>query len=278
MTTMTMMMMGRQHTFQGHGDEDDDDHDDDHRRRSGKLILVRNHEPAAGTPYLQNRPDITYASDGAGGTTNLIFDARKGKWLRAWSTLAGTIRNCAGGVTPWGTWITNEETPIVGHGWNFEVGPTAGNPKPIVSMGRFSHEANMCDPATGYVYETEDSDLCGFYKFVPHRRGRLHSGGRLYMLRVRNEPNADLGVTHPIGTSWKVDWVRIDDPLAADDFVLRAGRGERRSEVPPVGGRLVGRSHGLTSFQPTAAPPSSREPGRQREKARCSSTTRVVNG
>ena len=50
-------------------------------------------------------------------------------------------------------------------------------------MGRFSHEANMCDPATGYVYETEDSDLCGFYKFVPNRRGRLHSGGRLYMLR-----------------------------------------------------------------------------------------------
>ena len=81
-------------------------------------------------------------------------------------------------------------------------------------MGRFSHEANMCDPATGYVYQTEDSDLCGFYKFVPNRRGRLHSGGRLYMLRLRNEPNADLGVTYPIGKSWKVDWVRIDDPLA----------------------------------------------------------------
>ena len=100
------------------GDDDDDDRqwDDDRWNRSGKLVLVRNHEPAQGAPYLANRPDITFAADGAGGTTNLIFDARQGKWLRAWSTLAGTIRNCAGGVTPWGTWITNEETTIVGHG------------------------------------------------------------------------------------------------------------------------------------------------------------------
>jgi len=199
-----------------HGDDDDDDKqwDDDRWNRSGKLVLVRNHEPGQGTPYLANRPDITFAADGAGGTTNLVFDARNGKWLRSWSSLAGTIRNCAGGVTPWGTWITCEETTLVGHGWSFEVGALKGNPKPIVSMGRFSHEANMVDPATGYVYETEDADLCGFFKFVPNRRGRLHSGGRLYMLRVRNEPNADLGVTHPVGTSWKVDWVRIDDPLA----------------------------------------------------------------
>ena len=110
-------------------------------------MLVRNHEPAAGTPYVLNRPEITYAADGGGGTTNLVFDARRGRWLAAYSTLAGTIRNCAGGVTPWGTWITSEETTDPGHGWNFEVGVEAGDPTPLVDMGRFSHEAVMVDPA-----------------------------------------------------------------------------------------------------------------------------------
>jgi uncharacterized protein len=63
----------------------------------------------------------------------------------------------------------------------------------------------MVDPRTGYVYETEDSDDCGFYKFVPDRRGRLAGGGKLYMLKVRHETNADLGVFHPVGTKWKVE-------------------------------------------------------------------------
>ncbi len=76
---------------------------------SGHLILVRNHEGGSGGPYVE-KPSITYADDGDGGTTNLIFDARQGRWMKDWSSLAGTIRNCAGGVTPWGTWISGEET------------------------------------------------------------------------------------------------------------------------------------------------------------------------
>ena len=76
-------------------------------------------------------------------------------------------------MTPWGTWITCEETVDAGHGWNFDVGPLIGDPQPLFDMGRFSHEALMVDPSTGYVYQTEDSGDCGFYKFVPFTCSKL---------------------------------------------------------------------------------------------------------
>jgi len=159
---------------------------------SGRLILVRNHEGAAGRPYL-DKPSITYMADGAGGTTNIVFDTKHGRWAKAWSTLAGTVRNCAGGVTPWRSWITGEETVGLGHGYAFDVDAQKGDRRPVVAMGRFSHEAMMVDPASGYVYETENATPSGFYKFIPNTFGKLHDGGRLYMLKVKNQPNFDFG-------------------------------------------------------------------------------------
>jgi secreted PhoX family phosphatase len=194
----------------------------DQRGHSGKIVLVRNHEGGNGVPYLA-KPEIIYAPDGAGGTTNITFDTRHGKWGKAWSSLAGTVRNCAGGVTPWGSWITCEETTGAGHGWNFEVDGRSGNPEPLKDMGRFSHEALMVDPHTGFVYETEDAGNAGFYKFVPNKYGRLDRGGDLYILKVKGQPNANLGGGFALGTKWDVQWERIDDPFATTKSVYQQG-------------------------------------------------------
>jgi secreted PhoX family phosphatase len=188
------------------------------------VVLVRNHESSLGDPFVA-RPEITFSAKAAGGTTNLRFDTKAGRWLGAYSSLAGTVRNCAGGVTPWGTWLTCEETDGNGHGWCFDVGAEHGNPTPLRDMGRFSHEAVMVDPRTGIVYETEDAgDRSGFYRFTPNVPNDPTQGGALHMMRVRRVPNADLGVGYPIGTTWDVDWVRIDDPAATQQSTFHQGR------------------------------------------------------
>lgn len=192
------------------------------------IVLVRNHEvDGLIAPYV-NRPSITYAA-GGGGTTNLIFDQRRGRFLKSWSSLAGTIRNCAGGVTPWGTWITGEETTLSNaagsHGWSFDVGAQGGDPTPIRDMGRFSHEAMMVDPNTDWVYETEDNGTnSGFYRYVPNVRQQLKQGGDLYMLKVKNTSSIHLGSASVVGTTWDVEWVRIGDPAAATQSVYNQGR------------------------------------------------------
>ena len=147
----------------------------------GRYRLVRNHEdrnnPNAGTTARQ--AGKSYDMNAGGGTTTLVVNPFTRQLERDFVSLSGTIVNCAGGVTPWQSWITCEETNagtssgwLKQHGYAFDV-PVMANGQveavAIPSMGRFSHEAVAVDPATGIVYETEDNgNNSGFYRFIPN--------------------------------------------------------------------------------------------------------------
>jgi secreted PhoX family phosphatase len=118
-------------------------------RYDDKVHIVRNHERGAGPAFTAP----AYNPEAGGGTTTMVFDPDAGQWLESYGSLGGTIRNCAGGPTPWNTWLTCEETfsTTAGkrHGYIFEVASEGkGNPQPYTAMGRFNHEAVAGSTAT----------------------------------------------------------------------------------------------------------------------------------
>ena len=226
----------------------------------GRVVLVRNHELRSGSREAGAFGDDNEAlgklpkedlydwghgeMPGLGGTTTVVYNAQTGAVEREFLSLAGTAVNCAGGPTPWHSWVSCEETsqridePIEkDHGYNFEVPATTkirrAAPVPLKAMGRFRHEAIAVDPRSGIVYQTEDTgssllyndigssliysdfgssliysdtDYSLIYRFIPDAPGKL-TAGRLQALAVIDHPSLDT-------RNWEKVLVRPSEPLA----------------------------------------------------------------
>lgn len=182
---------------------------------ASKCILIRNHELASvgeeasafvGQAKLAKQTkgiayDFYKGLPVNGGTTSLIYSHRSQQIERSHLSLVGTARNCSGGATPWGSWLTCEES-LVGkphgygreHGYIFEVPSSAKGligATPLRDMGRFMHEAAAVDSSTGIVYLSEDDAKGLFYRFIPNTPGELLAGGRLQALAIRGWPGAN---------------------------------------------------------------------------------------
>ncbi len=200
---------------------------------NGYVRLIRNHEmrDSAATSVPLGDPARSYDTRAGGGTTSLEVEPGGDRRVRAeFVSLSGTQVNCAGGPTPWGSWVTSEETTegeaqgrTRDHGYNFEVAVAATDevdPVPLRAMGRFVHEAVAVDPSTGLIFETEDFSFdpsrgrpgSGFYRFIPAVHGQLALGGRLQMLAIKGKPNYNTIAGQRPGKPLPVEWVDIDDP------------------------------------------------------------------
>ncbi|MEP9384510.1 alkaline phosphatase PhoX [Nocardioides cheoyonin] len=165
--------------------------------KRGRYTLIQNHELGAGSALGVPHRDGTVYDPGAvdaGGCTVITTDA-SGRNLGEFVGISGTSTNCAGGPTPWGTWLTCEETETkageswsgngksgtyaLDHGYVFEVFADGRKlPKPIKAFGRYAHEALAIDPDLRHVYLSEDASGPNglFYRWEAPRGVRLGAG------------------------------------------------------------------------------------------------------
>jgi hypothetical protein len=214
----------------------------------GKVALIRNHELKPN--HLLSQPEsmqklkseLAYDTsvDGIalpGGTSTIIYNMATQQVERQYLSLIGTIRNCSGGITPWGSWLSCEESVATAdantqqdHGYIFEV-PANGNGLtpaiPLKEMGRFNHEAACVDPETGIVYLTEDRGDSLFYRFIPNVYGKLSKGGKLQALSIKGMPKFDSRNWNKsdmtVNQWFDAEWITLDEPESPKDDLRKRG-------------------------------------------------------
>jgi uncharacterized protein len=233
-------------------------------------ILVRNHEiNPDGEAVVSATEAQKYDKLSQGGTTTIVLDNNR-QAIEQYVSLAGTNRNCSGGTTTWGSWISCEEDvaiPIANkanndktsnnkkgdrkknksdakavsrkHGYNFEV--FAGKPLtasvPLIAMGRFRHEAIATDPNTGIIYQTEDQQDSCIYRFIPKVKNELASGGILEALVIKGMLKAETALNFPQNEPKSVEWVKMEDVDPEGDTL--------RQEAQSKGAAIFRRGEGM---------------------------------
>lgn len=224
----------------------------------GALILMRNHELNPGqweqAAYARGAaPAEAFSADAPGGVTRLVLDPDSLELVSSNLVLAGTLRNCSGGLSPWG-WLSCEEiADLRGHGYVFacsidseRVAPA----RPLRGYGRFRHEAAHVDPVTNIAYLTEDEPLSSLFRFVP--RGADPHVGALQAMAVAGAPNVAL--THmELGQRLAISWVEIEDFEAVERSVNQQARDRGAAVV--VRGEGLWLHEGVVYFCATAGGP-----------------------
>jgi secreted PhoX family phosphatase len=214
-----------------------------------RLTIIQNHEltPNLSAFGVQHIAGTVYdpGASNAGGCTVITTDGG-GARTAEWVGISGTVRNCAGGVAPWGSWLTCEETFInagatwtaggqtgtyeKNHGYVFEVlqADSAHQlPKPIKAFGRFEHEALAVDSNLKHVYLSEDAGGPSglFYRWTAPDGMRLRAGvanllgdtaGKLEAMQIRLDdgsivPDVAYITSAQLGRPFKVTWIEVPD-------------------------------------------------------------------